>query len=531
MVTRNSSQQEVVEYLREKCSTLIKGYSSDTFNGVDGEVFLGLTPATIDMVFPQLSQRDKGLLLSRVEYLRQSSDSPTLPVRDVTPPPSFHRAALPSASVESNIELHDTRPLGRIDEGRFSTQYRRSFSPTRSRAPWKGRDDASPLVAPITGELPRILIELWRSTDDPDKDEFLAESWLPDLKELELKAQTLRLALRRSIKKKDARITLTRSWLGALVVTARYHRIGNRLELHLTQAKELNVSTHSYSEFFAKLYTYETAGPSLTLVRETNRYPASMGSSCVDFDEQLTLRFGRADDPAAKVAAAAAPLRSPKQASLGVESAEVLRTLMLRTSHEEGDKKYESLLSLYDLLSLAAKGSVFKLDPRFNRFESHLLPTHELSALSGAQFTFRSVAQIDILKRDSDYMRSHTQVIELLLVIWGLSEAEKDQLEQGVWAGDSWLFRHALLSAIVLDNRPAVRTLIKASKILIENRLLDLAETGFGEALFTLQRDMQAARTYWESPKRQTGIRSPYLPEQRATLGSLLGWIDEPIFH
>jgi hypothetical protein len=384
------------------------------------------------------------------------------------------------------------------------------------------------LVAPITGELPRILIELWRSTDDPEKDEFLAEAWLPDLKELELKAQTLRLALRRSIKKKDARITLTRSWLGALVVTARYHRIGNRLELHLTQAKELNVLTHSYSEFFAKLYTYDISGPSLALVRETNRYPVTMGVGSVEFDEQLTLRFGRADDP---VVRAVQPLRSLKQASLGVESAEILRTLMLRTSHEEGDSKYESLLSLYDLLSLAAGGKVFKLDPRFNRYETHLLPTHELSALTGAQFTFRSIAQIDILKRDSDYMRSHTQVVELLLVIWGLSESEKDQLEQGVWAGDSWLFRHALLSSIVLDNRPAVRTLVKASKVLIENRLLDVTETGFGEALFTLQGDIQAARTYYDSPKRQTGIRSPYLPEQRATLGSLLGWIDQPVFH
>jgi hypothetical protein len=358
------------------------------------------------------------------------------------------------------------------------------------------------------------LIELWRSTDDPEVDEFLAESWLPDLKELELKSQTLRIALRRSVKKKDTRIVLTRSWLGALVVTVRYHRIGNRLDLHLTQARELNVATHAFSEFFARVYVFNSEGPSLTLVHESGRNPVANGSS-VDFEEQITVKFGRVEEGARFEAPK--PLSKNKQR--GVESADVLRDLLLKT--EPGDT---SRVSLFDLMSFGGRGEIFKLKPHFNRFEPYLLPTHELSALTGTQFMFKSVSQIDNLSRDSDYMRNHSQVIELLLSSWGLGE--DTSIEQGSWTGESWLFRHALLSAILLRNKDGTRRLKKASETLQEDRQLDVTENGFGEALFTLHGDQSAARQYWESIHRQSGIRSAHLPAPRAVLLELLAWSD-----
>jgi hypothetical protein len=506
----------VYGYLLEKCPSLMKTYTEETFRDLDGEVFLGLSPASIDMVFPQLSQRDKGLLLARSEYLRQSS----FPERDVTPPPAFaiRQMGLPAPTA---TEPEDTRPLGRLDEGRMVSRYQsdyRSVSPSRRTVPKpSAAEGGSPSIAPLLGDLPRVLIELWRSTDDPDKDEFLAESWLPDLKEVELKGQTMRLALRRSVRKKDSqKISMTRSWFGALVVTARYYRIGNRLEMHVDEAKGLNVATHTFSTFFLRIYMY-LEGPSLMLVHETSRRNLT-NASCVNFDEEIIVRFGRAGEVKNDQLNQANSSPVKKVQGGGLDSVETLRSLMLN----DAPTNNISLLSMSEILRLVSRGDIEQLSPKVHRFEAYLLPTHEISALTGSTYTFKSMAQIDSLSKDSDYMRNHTQLIDLMLVLWGLGEDQT--IPQGYWKGDAWLFRHALLSSIILGNKAGVRSLQKASKQLIQDRLIDITEDGFGEAVFTLEGDVEMAKKFWVSPQRRSPIRSAYIPDQRCTLKELLAW-------
>jgi len=505
MITRTSSHGQVLNYLKDKCPSLIKTYDEEIFKDLDGEVFLGLTPASVDMVFPQLSQRDKGLLLARSEYLRSTS-SPKIEERDVTPPPNFARTTLGLPPTQTSPD--PKRPIGRLDEGRFQSSYRRDFSPVspsrRRPSPVRSSDQS---VAPMVGDLPRILIELWRSTDHPDRDEFLAESWLPDLREIELKPQSMRLALRRSVQRKE-KVAMTRPWLGALVVNAKYFRIGNRLELSVLEAKNLNVATTVFSNLFLKVYVYVGGKePSLSQVHETSRRDLSTASS-VEFGEEIILRFneeGGQNFDFKKMHA---------ETHAGLKSPEIARDLMLRSIPSNDEK-----LSLYDLMVFVGKGELNQLNPKNNRFDSYLLPTHEISALTGSEFMFKSIAQIEFLKRDSDYMRSHTHLIDLLLLSWGLVDES-----QGSWPGDSWLFRLALLSSILLNNRAGFRALSAAANTLIHDRVLEMDEDGFGEAVFTLHGDLEAARKFWQTPQRRTGIRSPNLPDQRMTVKALLAW-------
>ena len=71
MPTPESSEQDVMEYIEAHCGTLWERYGGATFNGIDGEAFMGLTPATIAMVLPQLTPRDTGLLLAKIETVRR----------------------------------------------------------------------------------------------------------------------------------------------------------------------------------------------------------------------------------------------------------------------------------------------------------------------------------------------------------------------------------------------------------------------------------------------------------------------------
>ena len=501
-IGHDSSAEEVFDFLAQRCPQLTKTYPEEIFRGIDGQVFLGLTPGSIDMIFPQLSLRDKGLLLARVEALRQEA-TPSPPL-----PPT--RLYLPAPTVD------DTRPIGRLDEGRFQSLYKHDFpptSPSKRMTASQNEENVHSSIAPILGDLPRILIELWRATDDPDKDEFLAESWLPEMTEIERKSQTIRLGLRRSVQRKsDLKIVATRAWLGALIVTTRYHRIGNKLELLISEAKELNVATHAFSEFFIRVYTYMDSGPKkqpvLRTVHETPRRGLTSGSSCVLFQEEICVTFGRSDDTSIEKK----PFNfvSPKRPEpVGLDSAQSLKDIMLR----DPLKTKEGLVCLFDLLTFAGKNYWEKFNPRINRFEAYLLPTHEISALFGSQYTLKSMAQIDLLKHDPDYMRSHLQVVELLITAWSPSVA-----------GQSWLFRHALLSCILVENREGVKELLKISKSFLQDRQLEISEDGFGEAVFSLENDLEAARAFWGAPTRRSGIRSPFLPGQRVPLGQLLEW-------
>jgi hypothetical protein len=75
-----------------------------------------------------------------------------------------------------------------------------------------------------------------------------------------------------------------------------------------------------------------------------------------------------------------------------------------------------------------------------------------------------------------------------------------------------------------LNNREGFRALSAAANTLIHDRVLEMDEDGFGEAVFTLHGDLEAARKFWQTPQRRTGIRSPNLPDQRMTVKALLAW-------
>jgi hypothetical protein len=205
---------------------------------------------------------------------------------------------------------------------------------------------------------------------------------------------------------------------------------------------------------------------------------------------------------------------SPTHASASV-SADVLKKMMLRdpgTADRASSRLVaNNFLSMYDLLTYVANGEDFQLFPRYNRFEAYLLPTHEVSAFFGSTYTLRSVGQIEALKSDAEYMRSHAQVIALLLTIW-----------EGAWENDAWLLRHALLSAILLDNTESMKNLVAFAKSQSQAKQVNMGEDGFGEALFTLSNDETMAKAFWNQPTRRSGIRSPHLPGQRMSLGQLV---------
>lgn len=525
-VTIDSSEEDVLQYLQDRCGSMISAYPSGTFLGIDGEVFLGLSPDTIDLTLPDLSVRDKGLLLARIETLRSAKTPPLSPTREAATPPQFDPSVTPKSAVRSVTPprtfsrlpplavSRDERPISKLDDDRYTSLYAESFSPKRASSPTR-RAPASRIV-PLLGELPRVLVEVYRTTDDPEKDEFVGESWLPDLREFEFKPSTLRLALRRSVKRTDSRLIQARAWMGALTATAKYQRLENKIDLQIMEAKELNFAGNPFVEIFAKIFVFTS--PTLTLVYETKRSPLDRTTS-VHIDEQISITFALAGEGVGFIAAssssglgpvsAVSPTHAPSPATKPegpVIAASMFKQLMLRTDDASGRDK----LTLQDLLTFSANGEQFKLSPRFNRFEAFLLPTHEVSALFGSEFTLRSVGQIDALKADSDYMRSQSQIVDLLLAAWEES-----------WESDTWLLRHALLSCVLMGNKEATQRLTAFAKSLSKTRQANMGEDGFGEAVFTLL-DESSAQTFWTAPTRRSGIRSPHLPGQRMSLGQLI---------
>ena len=66
--------------------------------------------------------------------------------------------------------------------------------------------------------------------------------------------------------------------------------------------------------------------------------------------------------------------------------------------------------------------------------------------------------------------------------------------------------------------------MLKPGDLVLQDRQLEISEDGFGEAVFSLENDLEAARAFWGAPTRRSGIRSPFLPGQRVPLGQLLEW-------
>ena len=380
---------------------------------------------------------------------------------------------------------------------------------------------------PLMGELPRILIELWHGSADHEREDFLAETWIPSLHEFELKAETLRLSLKRSVRDKEsARIVSARKWFGSLVASMRYRRPDNRLELFLVEAKELQLGSFSENEFFLKIFSFVVSDghtAPLSLVYRTARRAPSQASK-VEFNEFCTIKFGSSRDSQVKQL----EVISATNKTVPLVAPATLVALMLRDPlHVSAviapeDAKYKNLTSLYDLLVFSGKDEFFKFSPKYNRFETYLLPTHEMTALSGAEFQLRSQTQLDALRSNEEYMRAHTQVVELLLISWGLGLGDE---KKGSWNGHSWLFRHVLLSCILLKNADSIKRLVAVGKSLSLTRQIDPSEQGFGEALFTLENNEAEAKLFWEkNDKQRPVLRHPYLPPIRTSLGQLMHW-------
>ena len=570
-IDSNSNEDQVYTYLSTKCSFLTRAYERSVFEGIDGEVFLGLTNDTVEMIFPNISLKDKGLLLARVEGARFGEQSRAGTPRSVATPkpiptPRIHPTVTPpfTLTTSEGEEKHQEAVVKVTEEQKRVPPLAREVTPPIPVADTQYRDSYHPIVLPRAEELPRILCEFWRHSTTDGKDDFLAETWLPNLKEIELRSETFRLALRRCIESRTSmlggsRIVAARKWFGALILSGRYFRVDNRLDLFVMEVKEIELIGWESDMYYFKLYTFVPGG-NLNHVYTSNKLPIGSGrfnnfpnssssSNSVEFDEQITMRFGVAklgQDTGFEPVIGAASTPSPtnrnrsnssvvknlkiftNKTTSPVSNVEVLRLIMMRSPETPplGDPQYDRILSLHDLLVMLHNGSTQALDPCRNRFEFALLPTHEVSALRGTEFMLRSMAQVEALRSDSAYMHNHSQVIELLLSSWGFGADQP--LVPSAWQGHTWLLRHALLSAIILDNTDEAKRLVKVAKELSTTRQIDLAETGFGEAVLTLDGDREQAQIFWDSHESHSGgqrIKSPYLPSERSTLSSLMNFV------
>ena len=558
-----ANEEQVYTYLSAKCPFLTRGYPRSAFEGIDGEVFLGLSSDTVDMIFPNLSVKEKGLLLARVEGARFGEQSRTGTPRSATTPRIHPTTVTPPFTLTTS----EGEPKQEVTVKKFVDEEKvapREVTPPlpAPNSDSQYRETFHPIILPRAEELPRILFEFWRHSTTDGRDDFLAETWIPNLKEIELRSETFRLALRRCIESRSsmiggARIVAARKWFGALILSGRYFRVDNRLELFFMEVKEIELIGWDSDLYYFKLFSFVPGG-NLNHVYTSNKlsigsgrfnsFPSSSSNS-VEFDEQITMRFGLAKlgqdtgfEPVLGAPCTPSPTHhhggkptSPKnvkhftnKTTTPVSNVDVLRAIMMRSPETPpiGDPQYDRILSLHDLMLMVHSGSTQALDPVKNRFEFALLPTHEVSALRGTEFMLRSMAQVEALRSDSAYMRNHSQVIELVLSSWGFGEDQPSA--PSAWQGHTWLLRHALLSAIILDNNEEAKRLVKVAKELSLTRQIDLGETGFGEAVMTLDGDREQAYIFWDSHESHSGgqrIKSPYLPGERSTLSSLMNFV------
>merc|ERR1719262_1579142 len=98
-VTSNSDEETVLRYVRAAIPFLQK-VPDDAFEGIDGAVFFGLTPETVELCFPNVGPRERGLLLARIQTLRNEEFGSRTPSNASARTP---RSALAS-NVGSNVE-------------------------------------------------------------------------------------------------------------------------------------------------------------------------------------------------------------------------------------------------------------------------------------------------------------------------------------------------------------------------------------------------------------------------------------------
>lgn len=554
MASPNSSAEEVLDYLQSHCGSLVQQHGRLIFEGIDGHVLFGLTPVIIGMVLPQLSEREAGLLLARIETLKSlhkytpSAHTGTYAHTGAHTPSehmaeaSAHRGAhthtgahTPSAQVEapsaptvdtSSAPRDVTPPAGyrrKIDYGEnvlgvpivkpfvVSTQ---NVVPTPTVCT-QNVSLSKPLLP--TATIPRILIEVWRIVGDEENIEFVGEAWLPDLRN-ELRTDTQKLALKRVVRVKgyvegtaieSPTMRHSRTWFGAVVVTLRFSQIDNSLSMFIAEISDLVVFG---GELFFKIFTFDTG--ELNLIFESpKRTPSDhISDTCVVFDQHIRVNF-TSDLAAAMKPAVARPVE-PRSPRIG-ESVELYKGIMKAGEHPIGSAQRRpaalaGLLSVYDLLLFVNRGESFQLTPRYNRFEAYLFPTHEIGAHFGSVYTLHSKSQISALASDIEYMQLQSQLVELLIASWETS-----------WGGHSWLLRHVLLSCILLSNWDSARKVIKTAKQL--GRQVDLVECGFGEAVFSLQADVGSAQKFWDQEPPGPLLKIDPLP--RTTLGNLISHV------
>ena len=291
IIDSNADEEQVYTYLTAKCPFLAREYSRSAFEGIDGEVFLGLTVGTVDMIFPNLSVKDKGLLLARVEGLKFGEQS---------------RTGTPRSSVTPIHQLAAKAPIEQKDVF-FAPAPPRLVTPPLLPEPTQYREAYHPIVLPRAEELPRILLEFWRHSTTDGKEDFLAETWLPNLKEVELRSETFRLALRRCIESRNSmiggsQIRAARKWFGALILSGRYFRVDSRLELFVMEVKEIELIGWDSDVYYFKLFSFVSGG-NLNHVYTSNKLPVGNGrfnsftsSNAVEFDEQITMKFAKAGE-------------------------------------------------------------------------------------------------------------------------------------------------------------------------------------------------------------------------------------------
>jgi hypothetical protein len=535
-ITPSSTETDVLAYLQSKCGSMVARLGVAAFTSVDGEVFLGITPATIDMILPGLETRERGLLLARIETMTRGVGEPK---KSATPTGATPRLSLPPAMVSSpsNASVRDVTPPPGMAASVSPSH--RSSTPTVIDAK-KNTIIPQPLL-PLSNRFPRLLVELWHER------EFVGESWLPEISEFVFAPQTYRLGLRRGVRRRGTdEIFASRKWFGALAITCRFHTIESRLDLYVIEVKDV-ARTDMEGEYFMNLYSLDTGSSSgrdrLNLVYSSQkRRLGGESNTSVQFDEMIRLTFqeeGEGGDgsnqvvvvhertsrgvfpdiPSDNAPGRAEPLvdraRAPSVPPVSIDaSVDRLRRLMFGEAADD-------CVSLPAILTFAQSDQLFNLDPRYNRFESYLLPTHEVSAMFGSEYTIRSITQLELLRVDPDYMRSHSQVVELLLGSWGASGDFS-----GVWNGHSWLLRHVLLSCVLLHNRDWAKRVSRFAKELGTARQVDLVESGYGEILFTLMGDKSGADKFWNSEPNVALLKNPELPKQRTSLGKLMGIVD-----
>jgi hypothetical protein len=531
-ISINSTDSDILSYLRMKHPSLVSSFPIEHFSGIDGEIFFGVNISNIDYIFPSIPPRDKGLLLARIESLRSASNRPLL-TSPSSPPP---------APPVSHYELESSRhapatsscrvPLSE----RFSTSYSRSYSPTVRSEGGSGADD-----------YPRILLELWVSSEG-GRTEFAAECWLPELAKFNKKNEIMRIGLKRNIKLlssdgSEGRVTQSRKWFGTVLISGEMEN-EKSFNLNLIEIRDLGEILNFNFYHFNCFYYINNK---FHFIHKTNQ------NANFKFHEIIKLKFNKPKTnpslplpqpdypdytpPGVPVRDHRSPSPKPpggtpppwRTSDMEISAptqvvSEGARGRSLSSGRSSVDCLVDIITSggrinVTTIAEWAERGEWVNLSPRYNRFEGFLLPTHETTALFGSVYTLQSTQQIENLRNNSNYSQNHKIVIKCLLQYFTTD-----------WSGHSWLLRHCLLSSILIGSRDTTRGVISLVRSLEASRRLDMNENGLGEVLFTLNDDKSESDKFWNNLNNLKIIKNDFnIPQIRLNFSQLINYFNKEI--